>query len=237
MEKIISLITSLLLTLAPVPQPMQEFKQKQQIKHLYKEVAPSVVFITKLNADGTFNYGSGFFYEKDNAIVTAGHVVDMASGVTVDLINGMGYSAKVVTIDQGRDLALLEVDIPEAERKEINIAKLRATEKFTKNIIGSKVVALGHPFKFKYSYSAGVVSQIRPSVLGNQIIINDAIQTDSALNPGNSGCPVFDLRGRVIGIASFVVGSRTYTGVAFLIPTHRIKEFVDGKPLGEPIYE
>ena len=229
LEKIISLLTG-----------ETELPTKPKPIKLYKKMAPSVVFIQKLSTDGKFSYGSGFVFCESGVIVTCAHVVYQGTGILVEFSDGKVYSATIRNIDEGRDLAYLTLDAIPIDFK-VTPVIFRDTKAFKDEFaIGMKVYALGHPFKFKYSWTEGVISQLRPSVTNPfstvPYIINDAIQTDASLNPGNSGCPVFDNQGRLIGIASMIAGAKTYTGVSFLIPAHRIQEFMDNKPLSEPIY-
>jgi len=153
--------------------------------------------------------GSGFVISADGYILTNAHVVDQAREVTVRTTDRREYRAKVVGMDVRTDVAVLKIDAARLPVVRIGVpASLRA---------GEWVIAIGSPFGFDNSVTAGIVSATARSLPGDAY--TPFIQTDVAVNPGNSGGPLFNLRGEVIGINSQIY-SRTggYQGVSFAIP-------------------
>ena len=153
--------------------------------------------------------GSGFVISADGYILTNAHVVDQAREVTVRTTDRREYRAKVVGVDVRTDVAVLKIDAAKLPVVRIgDPADLKA---------GEWVIAIGSPFGFDNSVTAGIVSATARSLPGDAY--TPFIQTDVAVNPGNSGGPLFNLRGEVIGINSQIY-SRTggYQGVSFAIP-------------------
>ncbi len=152
--------------------------------------------------------GSGFIISADGYILTNAHVVEDAREVTVRMTDRREYLAKVVGIDGHTDVAVLKIN---AEK--LPVVRIGKPESLK---AGEWVVAIGSPFGFENSVTAGVVSAIARS-LGEAY--TPFIQTDVAVNPGNSGGPLFNLQGEVIGINSQIY-SRTggYQGVSFAVP-------------------
>ena len=152
--------------------------------------------------------GSGFVISPDGYILTNAHVVDDANEVTVRMTDRREYRAKVVGMDRRTDVAVLKIDAKSLPVVQVGDPRgLKA---------GEWVIAIGSPFGFENSVTAGIVSATARS-------LSDAytpfIQTDVAVNPGNSGGPLFNLKGEVVGINSQIY-SRTggYQGVSFAIP-------------------
>ena len=153
--------------------------------------------------------GSGFLISADGYILTNAHVVDRAREVTVRMTDRREYLAKVVGVDVRTDVAVLKIGAEKLPFVRIgNAAALKA---------GQWVVAIGSPFGFDNSVTAGIVSATARSLPGDAY--TPFIQTDAAVNPGNSGGPLFNLQGEVVGINSQIY-SRTggYQGVSFAIP-------------------
>jgi serine protease Do len=157
------------------------------------------------------SYGSGFIL-KDNYILTNFHVVEDAKEVIVSLSDRREFIAEIVGVDPLSDLALLKVEgknLPQVITGNSDDLK-----------VGDWVVAIGSPFSFDFSVTAGIVSakgrSIQNNNIGNYVPF---LQTDVAINPGNSGGPLFDLDGKVIGINSQIYSrSGGYQGLAFAIP-------------------
>jgi len=152
--------------------------------------------------------GSGFVISADGYILTNAHVVDDANEVTVRTTDRREYRAKVIGIDKRTDVAVLKIDAK-------NLPVVRIGDANTLKA-GEWVIAIGSPFGFENSVTAGIVSATARS-LGDSY--TPFIQTDVAVNPGNSGGPLFNLQGEVVGINSQIY-SRTggYEGVSFAIP-------------------
>ena len=157
------------------------------------------------------SYGSGFIL-KDNYILTNFHVVEDATEVIVSLSDRREFIAEIVGVDPLSDLALLKVEgknLPQVNAGNSDDLK-----------VGDWVIAIGSPFSFDFSVTAGIVSakgrSIQNNNIGNYVPF---LQTDVAINPGNSGGPLFDLDGRVVGINSQIYSrSGGYQGLAFAIP-------------------
>jgi serine protease Do len=157
----------------------------------------------------TRGQGSGFIVSGDGYILTNAHVVENADTVTVRLTDRREYTAKVVGSDKQSDVALLKVDA-----KNLPTVKLGDSRKAN---VGEWVIAIGSPFGFENSVTAGIVSAKSRSLPDANY--TPFIQTDVAVNPGNSGGPLFNLAGEVIGINSQIY-SRTgsFSGISFAIP-------------------
>ena len=156
------------------------------------------------------SYGSGFIL-KDNYILTNYHVVEDATEVIVSLSDRREFIAEIVGVDPLSDLALLTVEgnnLPQVKAGDSDQLK-----------VGDWVVAIGSPFSFDFSVTAGIVSAKGRSIQNNIGNYVPFLQTDVAINPGNSGGPLFDLNGTVVGINSQIYSrSGGYQGLAFAIP-------------------
>jgi serine protease Do len=157
----------------------------------------------------TQGQGSGFIVGADGIVLTNAHVVQGASEVTVKLTDRREFRAKVLGADPATDIAVLRI-----EAKNLPVVKLgdpAATR------VGDWVVAIGSPFGFENSVSAGIVSAKGRSLPGETYV--PFLQTDVAVNPGNSGGPLFNLSGEVVGINSMIYSrSGGYQGLSFAIP-------------------
>jgi serine protease Do len=153
--------------------------------------------------------GSGFIISPDGYVLTNAHVVEGATDVTVKLTDGREFKAKTVGADRRSDIATLKIEASGLPAVKIgNPAEVR---------VGDWVAAIGSPFGFENSVTAGIVSAKSRSLPDSTYV--PFIQTDVAVNPGNSGGPLFNMKGEVIGINSQIY-SRTggYMGLSFAIP-------------------
>lgn len=152
--------------------------------------------------------GSGVILRSDGYILTNNHVVNEATRIDVRLQNGKSFPAKLVGADSATDLAMLKIgarDLPEATFASSEDAR-----------VGQLVIAIGSPFGLDYTVTTGVLSaKGRDGIGANEI--EDYLQTDASINPGNSGGPLVDLRGRVLGINTMIVGRGS--GIGFAIPS------------------
>ena len=157
----------------------------------------------------TRSLGSGFIISADGYILTNAHVVDGADEITVRLTDKREFKAKVVGADKRTDVALIKI-----EASALPVVKLGDPNKLK---VGEWVLAIGSPFGFDNTVTAGIVSGKARSLPQENLV--PFIQTDAAVNPGNSGGPLFNLRGEVVGINSQIY-SRTggYQGLSFAIP-------------------
>jgi serine protease Do len=153
--------------------------------------------------------GSGFIVSSDGIILTNAHVVDNADQVTVQLTDRREFKAKVLGADKTTDIAVLKINATDLPTVKIgNPADVK---------VGQWVVAIGQPFGFENTVTAGIVSAKSRSLPGDSYV--PFIQTDAAVNPGNSGGPLFNLKGEVIGINSQIFSrSGGFQGLAFAIP-------------------
>ncbi len=166
------------------------------------------------------SFGSGFIL-KSNYILTNFHVVEDATEVVVSLSDRREYRAEVVGVDPLSDLAVLEVD-----GKDLPAVNVGNSDKLN---VGDWVIAIGSPFSFDFSVTAGIVSakgrSIQNNNIGNYVPF---LQTDVAINPGNSGGPLFNLDGDVVGINSQIYSrSGGYQGLAFAIPINVALDVAD----------
>ncbi|HEX2493485.1 MAG TPA: DegQ family serine endoprotease [Steroidobacter sp.] len=155
--------------------------------------------------------GSGFIVSPDGYILTNAHVVEGASEVTVRTTDRREYTAKVVGVDKPTDVAVIKIDAK-------SLPTVRIGDPSTLRP-GEWVIAIGSPFGFENSVTAGIVSATSRSMPGSGSNYAPFIQTDVAVNPGNSGGPLFNMNGEVVGINSQIY-SRTggYMGVSFAVP-------------------
>lgn len=193
---------------------------------VYNAVSPSVVAINVVahsEQAGPFGQegnvlgsGSGFVIDTEGHIVTNNHVVDGATRIEVNFLDGTLALAEIVGLDPDSDLAVLKVDLP-AE-------KLFPVEWGNSDelVIGQPVVAIGSPFGQRWTLTSGIISAVDRTIQGlSNFSIGGVIQTDASINPGNSGGPLLDLQGRVIGVNSQIIsGSGSSAGVGFAIPSN-----------------
>jgi S1-C subfamily serine protease len=199
---------------------------------IYAKDARSVVEITVTSSAavrGPFggtqtveSAGTGFVYDTDGDIVTNQHVVDGASSITVKLADGSTYDATVVGTDASTDVAVIRIDAPASALHPFTLADSSAVE------VGDGVVAIGNPYGLENSVTTGIVSGVgREIEAPDGSKITGAIQTDAAINHGNSGGPLLDLQGRVIGITSQIESeSGGNDGIGFAVPANTVKSVV-----------
>jgi putative serine protease PepD len=202
------------------------------VNQIYKAAGSSVVDITVTSQSSTSSNGfpfpgggtqqaegSGFVYDAGGDIVTNEHVVSGATSIKVKLSGGATYTAKLVGSDPSTDLAVIKVDAPASALKPLALGDSSSVE------VGDGVVAIGSPFGLPGTVTTGIVSALDRTIQApNQFSIPGSIQTDAAINHGNSGGPLLDLQGKVIGInAQIESDSGGNDGVGFAIPSNTVK--------------
>jgi putative serine protease PepD len=171
--------------------------------------------------------GSGFVVSKDGEVVTNAHVVDGASSVRVKIGDGATTTAKIIGRDVSSDLALLKVDTGGHALTPLTLANSDGVQ------VGDPTYAIGNPFGLSRTLTTGVVSALQRAIAApDGFTIDHVIQTDAALNPGNSGGPLLDAAGDVIGVNSQIESgsssgsSAGNTGIGFAIPSNTVKSVV-----------
>jgi putative serine protease PepD len=163
--------------------------------------------------------GSGFVYDSEGHIVTNDHVVEGADTVSVRFWNGDTYDANVVGTDASTDLAVIKVDAPDSVLHPLTVGDSSDVQ------VGNTVFAIGSPFGLEDSFTSGIVSALHRQIEApNKFTINDSIQTDAAINHGNSGGPLLNSSGEVIGVNAQIAGNTgANVGIGFAIPSNTVK--------------
>ena len=201
---------------------------ERRVIDVYEAVSPSVVNITTrvLQRTGFFEVvpqegaGSGFVVDEDGYILTNNHVVEGAERVEVTFSDETVLPARVVGRDPGNDLALLEVDAPPGLLVPVELGVSAGLE------VGQRAIAIGNPFgQFGRTLTTGVVSALDRTLLGpDGREMEGLIQTDAAINRGNSGGPLLDSAGRVIGVNTAIFSpTGTSAGVGFAVPVDTVR--------------
>jgi len=180
-----------------------------RIAHAYELVGPAVASISALDKEGRpIGQGSGVVFAPDGYLLTNSHVAGGAKDFLVSLPNGLKSSARMVGDDPETDLAVLRISA-----NGLDYAKFGSSSRLR---IGELVVAIGNPFGYQTTVTAGIVSALGRSLRARSgRLIESVIQTDAPLNPGNSGGPLVDGRGFVIGINTAMAGAAQ--GICFAI--------------------
>jgi S1-C subfamily serine protease len=195
-------------TAAPTPTPT--------IPELYAQLAQSVVTVRAELADGKTSLGSGVIFDADADILTALHVVTDASRITVTFADGSTYEARIFARQPDNDIAGIRALGHPAQ---LVVATLGNPNNLN---VGDDAIVIGNPFGLSRSLSTGVISGLHRSIQppGMDKPMTDLIQFDASVNPGNSGGPLFDRRGDVVGIVSGLAnpnGQASFAGIGFAV--------------------
>jgi S1-C subfamily serine protease len=185
---------------------------------IYDQLNDSVVLIQT-----DLGLGSGFVYDLKGHIITNHHVIDGAEVIQVTFLDGNVSSASVVGMDVYSDIAVIKVN---SEVTTLRPVILGSSSELN---VGEPVAALGNPFGLSDTLTVGVVSSLERTLnaFGGYVII-DIIQIDAAVNPGNSGGPLVNLKGQVMGVNTAIQSETgTFTGIGFAIPSDTIKREID----------
>jgi putative serine protease PepD len=213
------------------------------LAQIYKNTAPGVVDITVTSSSTSDNgffgpqdqqsqaEGSGFVYDSAGHIVTNAHVVEGATAITVRFQNGKTAKATLVGKDESEDIAVIKVDAASSLLHPLTIGTSADVQP------GQTVVAIGSPFGLPETMTAGIVSAVDRTITApNNFSISGSIQTDAAINHGNSGGPLLNGAGDVIGVnAQIESNSNDNAGVGFAIPIDAVKNVADTVIAGKTV--
>lgn len=218
------------LTLPPEkrePRPTSEERthaDSESLVALYQQLAPGVVNIRVYVRRGLTSgqgAGSGFILDNEGHIITNNHVVADAERITVIFYNGIETKAEIVGADGDSDLAVIQVETLAQGTHPLPLADSTQVKP------GETVVAIGNPFGLGGSMTAGIVSAVGRTIPSGitSFAIPQAIQTDAAVNPGNSGGPLVNLDGQIIGVNAQIAtgGTQVSAGVGFAIPSNVVR--------------
>lgn len=201
------------------------------LTQLYEQINPAVVSITMRNESGNTSHGSGFVFDEEGRVITNHHVVRGSQSIEVTFSNGERVHGQVIGSEITADLAIVQVErLPEGAIPVV----LGDSDQV---LIGQRVVAIGNPFGLDGTMTSGIVSglgrtlqsEIEPDSSSNAAIFSapDIIQTDAAINRGNSGGPLINLDGEVIGVNKAIYSeSGSNSGVGFAISSNMVKRIV-----------
>lgn len=192
-------------------------KLKKSIDKIYN----SVVFIESYRKTATKGTGSGFFYKQDNKygyILTNQHVINNSNKVEITNIEGETYEAEILGSDEYSDIAVLRVE----KKAVLGIAILGSNDNTE---LGDTVFTVGSPLGKDYigSVTKGIISGKNRKLTTSKKYVTEVLQVDAALNPGNSGGPLVDINGEVIGINSLKLAEEEVEGMGFAIPIEIVK--------------
>jgi S1-C subfamily serine protease len=214
--------------------------KRLSVNEIYRRSAPGVVQVTTTSVQtvepdpflSPFGFpeeqrqqalGSGFVIDKSGRIVTNFHVVEGAEDIEVSFSNRDSVKARLVGRDPSTDLAVLKVDV---DARALTPLRLGNSDRV---LVGDSVLAIGNPLGYERSVMAGIVSALhRPLTAPNDFTIDDVIQTDAAINSGNSGGPLIAANGQVIGVNTAIAtgntGARGNIGIGFAVPVNTVRD-------------
>lgn len=211
------------------PIPLDLTPEEQANIRVYEVANHSVVNITTstvqydrfwMVAQEGHGSGSGSVIDKQGHILTNNHVIDNAQGIQVTLASGETYEAELVGSDEAYDMAVIKIDAPEEELFPIELGRSNNLR------VGQRAYALGNPFGLEGTLTTGIISSLNRALPSRQgdVPMTGMIQTDAAMNPGNSGGPLLDTSARMVGM-NVAIATKTgqNTGVGFAIPVDRVR--------------
>ena len=217
----------------PAPEPYTDLRPDEQaIVDLFENASPSVVYITtvtrrrdffgRVTGEVPLGTGTGFVWDRDGHVITNFHVLEGASSARVVMHDQTSYVAEYVGGSARHDLAVLRIDAPAASLRQVRLGDSDRVR------VGQNAYAIGNPFGYSATLTTGIISALSRQIEGlTGDIIEDVIQVDAAINKGNSGGPLLDSRGRLIGINSQIASpSGTSAGIGFAIPVNTVARVV-----------
>ncbi|MEZ5638152.1 MAG: trypsin-like peptidase domain-containing protein [Burkholderiaceae bacterium] len=199
---------------------------------LFEQARDSVVFISTRSrvrdiwSRNVFTVprgnGSGFIWDESGHVVTNLHVIEGASEASVKLADGRDYRASLVGASPAHDIAVLRINVPNKRPTPVPLGSSHDLK------VGQKVFAIGNPFGLDWTLTSGIVSALNRSINADGgVAIENLVQTDAAVNPGNSGGPLLDSAGRLIGITTAIYSpSGASAGIGFAVPVDTVNRVV-----------
>lgn len=193
--------------------------QEQTLIDIVRRISPAVVAVKTYDRKGDESgVGSGVIVSSDGDILTNNHVIADSSKITVTLADGRDLTAKSLGGDPAIDLAILKIPATN-----LPVAPIGDSDNLQ---VGQIAIAIGNPYGFERTVTVGVVSALRRTIPDSDESLSNLIQTDARIFPGNSGGPLLDSSGRVIGINTAVVGGRV-GALGFAIPINTARDILD----------
>jgi len=222
------ILTGFLLALVMIGSPSAG--QCQTLGELYRKASPSIVVIRakgrEVSTGGVTRFGeigSGVLVSEDGKVVTASHVVHGMEDITVEFLGRDAVRARLIGFQPGADLALLQLDaVPPSPPVAAIIADSSVTD------VGDPVFIIGAPYGLTYSLSSGIVSALwKPNTVNREFPLAEFFQTDATINTGNSGGPMFNMKGEVIGIVSHMISkSGGSEGLGFVVTANTVRKLL-----------
>src|SRR5262245_58767896 len=218
-------IVAVVLTVMPVAPALA-----QSLGELYRKASPSIVVIRakgrEVSSGGVVRFGeigSGVLVTEDGKVVTASHVVHGMEDITVEFLGQDPVRARLIGFQPGADLALLQLDAVPATPPVATIVADSNTVH-----VGDGVFIIGAPYGLTYSLSSGIISaQWKPNTVNKEFPLAEFFQTDATINTGNSGGPMFNMAGEVIGIVSHMISkSGGSEGLGFVVTANTVRRLL-----------